>query len=174
MSYIYKLLLSIIIKMNLDTLNRELLKISRKLDELNALTPDMTFIDFEHERGQISTEEWENANRKSQEGVKLQNVEVAKTELLRNDYPLLMEEWIRKKLDNFTNLQEQLKSIKYKVDDFHIDFHIAISDDLMESFSSWMKNKNNDTWLAWTWRIWPKIEKEITDCLNKHKKKLKA
>jgi len=72
--------------LNAEEIEKEVRRISERLKAINEDAPEMSGMDWASDHGWISHEEWESADEKSKEGLKLQEAEVEQIEILRRNH----------------------------------------------------------------------------------------
>lgn len=143
--------------MNADEIEQEIRAISARLKAIDKDTPEMTGMDWASDHGWISTEEWETASEKSKAGVKLQEAEVEKIEILRRETPQAMDEFLGRHLDRMKAARDALRTLsdaaRKEELEFAMRFNLSLLPDIIAALKAWRGKAKTKHWMAWAWRV---------------------
>jgi hypothetical protein len=135
----------------------EIRRISEQLTAVNDDTPEMTGMDWASDHGWITHEEWESAEEKSKQGVRLQEAEVEKIEILRREHPAAMDEFLAKHIARLQSARDNLERLAQAAGgtelEFAMRFNLSLLPDIIDCLKQWRGRAKVKHWLPWMWRV---------------------
>ena len=152
--------------MTLAELDTQLHVIAGELRVINDQTPEMTGIDLAFERGNITHEEWQAASNAATASVKRAEEQVQRIDLLRQEQPELMAEYMTQLLDRLASLRVDAEARLAEVQERTLRFNAALLPDLIACLTAWRDRTPNKSWPPWAWRIVFRIADETAAALE--------
>ncbi len=137
-------------------IEEEIRRIGAQLARIDKDTPNMTAMDFANGQGWISQDEWEEAEKKMQESMKVAEAEVAKVEELRRQHPQAMDVFLGAHIARLEKARDELDGLYRAAGEglpFAARFRITLLPDLISCFQAWRGGTEPPEWPGWMWRL---------------------
>jgi len=138
-------------------IEQEIRRISERLTAINKDMPEMTGMDWASDHGWISQDEWQSAEDKSKEGIKLQEAEIEKIEALRRAHPRAMDEFLAAHIDRLKTVRDSLQKLSDAAGEgqlvFAMRFNLTLLPDIISCLKAWRGKTKPKHWMGWAWRV---------------------